>query len=241
MKQKLSRHKKSVFKNVLNFAVSTRETVVISSEIFIGVALCLLSLASFLYFTDEVMESEFLVFDAAVTQAVHAWRSPSMTYLMMEVTTLGSGVHILIMSLVGIIFLIKKHKKESILFSLALIIGILINGALKTIIQRPRPLEDALIVEKMSSFPSGHAMNAFIFFSLLSYFSYHFFKNKSVTIIITAFSCLCITLVGVSRVYLGVHHPTDVIAGYLAGFWWFITVLLIEHTLIFYKLFKRSE
>lgn len=231
----------STIRKILSFAVSSKETFVISIEIFIGITLCFLSLLLFLHFTDGMLEKDFVVFDAAITQLIYSWRSPTLTYIMMEVTTLGSGTHILIMSLVGIIFLIKKHKKESILFSLALIMGILINMALKMLIQRPRPMEDPLIIEKMSSFPSGHSMNAFIFFSLLSYFSYHFFKNKKITIAITIFSIVCILLVGISRVYLGVHHPSDVLAGYMAGFWWFITVLLIEHTLVFYKLFKRSE
>lgn len=231
----------SLIKKILGFTVSSKETVIITTEIFIGVALCFFSLVLFVHFSEEVMEKDFENFDSAITHSVQAFRNPTLTYIMTEVTTLGSGTHILISSLVGIIFLIKKHKKESILFSLALIMGILINGALKTIIQRPRPLDDALIIEKMSSFPSGHAMNAFIFFSLLSYFSYHFFQNKKITLGLTIFSICCILAVGVSRVYLGVHHPTDVIAGYIAGFWWFITVLLIEHTLLFYKLFKRSE
>jgi undecaprenyl-diphosphatase len=241
MKSSKTKTKKSLLKEIANFTLSSKETVIITTEIFIGVALCFFSLVLFVHFSDDVLERDFEQFDSIISQTIYQLRSPTLTYIMMEITALGSGTHILISSLVGIIFLIKKHKKESILFSLALIMGILINGALKTIIQRPRPLEDALILEKMSSFPSGHAMNAFIFFSLLSYFSYHFFKNKKITLVLSLFSACCILLVGVSRVYLGVHHPTDVLAGYLAGFWWFITVLLVEHTLIFYKLFKRSE
>ena len=240
MKKKVK--KISLFKKILSFVTSSKETFVISSEIIIGIALCFFSLVIFLRFTDEVMERDFQKFDQSITTVVYSMRSPTLTYLMMEVTSLGSGTQIVIISLVGIIFLIKQHKKESLLFSMALLIGILINTALKMIVQRPRPpLEGALIIEKMSSFPSGHATNAFIFFSLLAYFSYHFFKNKSLTVIISIFSVFCILVVGFSRIYLGVHHPTDVLAGYIVGLWWFITVLLIEHTFVLYKLFKKSE
>lgn len=233
--------KRSLLHSLLKFALSSKESFIITSEVVIGIALCFFSLASFLYFTQEMLAADFNQFDTIVTAAIYQMRSPTVTYLMTDITSLGSATQVVIMSLVGIIFLLKKHKKESIVFSLALIMGILINAALKFLIQRPRPQLDPLIAERMSSFPSGHTMNAFIFFSLLSYFSYHFFKKKKWTVLITIFSAICIFLVGFSRVYLGVHHPSDVLAGYIAGFWWFTTVLLIDKTMIFYKLFKKSE
>lgn len=238
---KRSAPQKTLLQSLFRFAVSSKESFIITMEVVIGIALCFFSLASFLYFTEEMLEADFDQFDTNVSAAVYELRNPTLTYIMNDMTALGSATQVVILSLVGIIFLLKKHKKESIVFSLALIIGILINGALKLLIQRPRPQVDPLIVERMSSFPSGHTMNAFIFFSLLSYFSYHFFKKKSWTIIITIFSAVCILLVGFSRIYLGVHHPSDVLAGFIAGFWWFITVLLIDKTMVFYKLFKKSE
>lgn len=233
--------KESLLHSLIRFTLSSKESFVITIEVVIGIALCVFSLASFLYFTEGMLEADFNQFDTTVAEAVYQLRNPTLTYLMTDITTLGSATQVVIMSLVGIIFLLKKHKKESIVFSLALMMGILINGALKLLIQRPRPHLDPLIAERMSSFPSGHTMNAFIFFSLLSYFSYHFFKKKKWTLLITTFSVICIFLVGFSRIYLGVHHPSDVLAGFIAGFWWFITVLLIDKTMIFYKLFKKSE
>lgn len=238
---KTARKTRSPFQKLIQFVSSSKASFLITSEVAIGIAACFFSLVIFLYFTSEVLEKDFTQFDASISHSIYQLRTPTLTYVMMEITALGSATQIITLSLVGIIFLIKNHTKESILFSLTLIMGILINTALKMIIHRPRPLENPLILEKMSSFPSGHAMNAFIFFSLLSYFSYHFFKNKKLTVVITSASICCIVLVGFSRIYLGVHYPTDVLAGYIAGFWWFVTVLLIERTLIFYKLFKKTE
>jgi undecaprenyl-diphosphatase len=160
---------------------------------------------------------------------------------MKQITTLGSGISFVMMTLACVVFLIRHHKKEAILFSIALSMGVILNTVLKHAIQRPRPELSPLISETMSSFPSGHAMNSFIFFGLLSFFSYHFFRSKKLTLVITALSIVSILLVGFSRVYLGVHYPTDVLAGYVAGFWWFITILLIDRTLIFYRSFKKTE
>ena len=117
----------------------------------------------------------------------------------------------------------------------------MINTALKTFIARERPSQSPLVIENTYSFPSNHAMNATIFFGLISYFSFHFFRKKSLSVMISLLSILLIILIGFSRIYLGVHYFSDVMAGYFAGFWWFVTVLLVDHTLKFYKLFKEES
>lgn len=219
----------------------SRASMIIAAEIFVGFILCGLSLFIFFELTEEVLERELHYIDVLISQSVYLLRTPFLTNLMFVITELGSLFVLALVSLISIIFLLKHHKKEAILFSLAVVMGIVINTALKSVVQRPRPELSPLISESMSSFPSGHAMNAFIFFALLSFFSFHFFRNKVLTVAITAFSILCILLVGFSRIYLGVHYLTDVIGGYIAGFCWFVTVLLVDRTLVFYKLFRKSE
>jgi undecaprenyl-diphosphatase len=235
------RPKKSFFDRVWKCISSSREGWVITTEIFFGIFLCFFSLVLFLYFTDEMQEFDFINFDIYVSNLVYTWRTPQLTDVMIFITRLGDYFPFVVASLLSIIFLIKKHRKEALLFSLTLIMGILLNLGLKFFIQRPRPQLEPLVVELTSGFPSGHAMNSFIFFSLLSFFSFHFFRNKRLTTAISLVSFLCVILVGLSRIYLGVHYLSDIVAGYIAGFWWFVTVLLIDKTLIFYRLYKRSE
>ncbi|MEP7167282.1 MAG: phosphatase PAP2 family protein [Candidatus Woesebacteria bacterium] len=164
-----------------------------------------------------------------------------MTSFMEFVSSFGDNICLALAGLVSVIFLMKKHRIEAVLFCLVLLMGLILNNTFKLLYQRPRPNISPLVVEHSYSFPSGHAMNSFIFYALLVYFSYHFFHKKSLTILMSIVAVVLVGMIGFSRVYLGVHYFTDVVAGYIAGFWWFITVLLIQHLLIFYKLYKSSE
>lgn len=232
---------KKITKEIEKIADNTSKSVVIIGELFLGLFMCIFSLFIFIFLTSEMLETDFNSFDIALSHSIYNLRTPALTNVMIIITDLTYQTPLILFSLISIILLIKKHTKEAVLFCIIMIMGILLNLFLKEMIQRPRPTIAPLVSELSYSFPSGHAMNSFIFFTVLAYFSYHFFKNKLLTIISTFFAIFLILLIGFSRVYLGVHYPTDIIAGYIAGFWWFVTVLLIDRTLIYYKIFKKSE
>jgi len=223
------------------FTFSSRHSLVVTAEVILGIGMCFLSLLIFVYFSREVLESDFSSIDGIISMFVFSLRSPALTQFMLLVSSFGEGGTMLLATLVSIVLLIKKHRKEAVLFCLTLIIGLVLNTTFKLMVQRPRPQMFPLAIENSYSFPSGHAMNSFIFYALISYVSFHFFRNKTLTFVTTIISITLVLLIGFSRIYLGVHYFTDVLAGYIAGFWWFITVLLIEHTLIFYKLFRTNE
>jgi undecaprenyl-diphosphatase len=210
-------------------------------QCLLGTLFCLLSLVLLFFFTTQTFQRSFSDLDTSFSQFVYEVRSPGLTWFLKIITSFGASVTIVVATLVSIILLMKKHRKEAILFCVALIIGSFLNSGLKTWTHRTRPAGVPLVVETSYSFPSGHAMNAFIFYGLLAYFSYHFSRSKRFSVSITFFCTLMILMIGFSRVYLGVHYLTDVIAGYLAGFWWFMTVLLVQHLLIFYRVVKQSE
>ncbi|HVF69803.1 MAG TPA: phosphatase PAP2 family protein, partial [Xanthomonadales bacterium] len=91
------------------------------------------------------------------------------------------------------------------------------------------------------SFPSGHSMNSSVFFLSLTYFIFRNTRNRKLGIILTIFSGIIVVLIGLSRIYLGVHFPSDVLGGYAAGLLWFVAVLLFEKIIIFLRLFKKFE
>ena len=111
-----------------------------------------------------------------------------------------------------ILFFAVKDKKHFVLILLSAVLTVLLNYVLKSIFMRERPFDLMIVSEWGYSFPSGHAMISIGFYGYLLYllrrcdFS---FKNYLMVMI-----CILIFLIGISRIYLGVHYPTDVIAGY---------------------------
>jgi membrane-associated phospholipid phosphatase len=111
---------------------------------------------------------------------------------------------------------------------------------LKNFISRPRPLINRIIYADFYSFPSGHAMSAIVFYGFISYLSIILIKKiwqKTLMI----FFCVCmIFAIGISRIYLGVHYPSDILAGYLAGMTWLMFCLIFLNILILRKIRLNS-
>ncbi len=109
--------------------------------------------------------------------------------------------------------------------------GIIIQGV-KLFIKRPRPSFFApLLHEAGFSFPSGHSLIAMVVYGLLGYFALHLFKNHIARFVVRLVTVLVVFLIGVSRVYVEVHYPTDVLAGWTAGVPWLITCLALHEVL----------
>lgn len=229
-------------KNVVDILKDTNASPIILIEIIGGIILSFFSLFVFVDIAKDVLEKEGVFIDNAISQFIYSFRNPLLTKIMFGITQLG-GEYLLVGATLALIFFAwKKHKREAILFSIILGMGEVINFLIKIVIQRPRPeLSPLYEVVKSYSFPSGHAMNSFIFYSLLAYFVFHFTRKKRLSIFISVLSLILIFLIGFSRIYLGVHYPSDVIAGFIAGFWVVITAIFIERTLVFYKLFRGSK
>ena len=142
--------------------------------------------------------------------------STKITAVMTFISFLGSAI-VLIALVVAFIFLIKD-KKYSKLIALNLILVFVLNRILKWIIRRPRPERLQLVLEKGYSFPSGHSMVAFGFYGFLIYLVYKNIENKKIKYPLMVFLALLILFIGISRIYLGVHYVTDVIAGFIFAF-----------------------
>lgn len=210
-------------------------------ELCIGALFSLGSLFLFIVIAKDVVSREVITLDTSISQFIYSFRTPELTQAMLGISFLG-GEFLLVASALCIAFLAwRKHTKEALLFLFIILSGFLLNNLTKAMFQIPRPGIDPIYQATFYSFPSGHAMNSFIFYATLAYFVYHFTKQKLLSIAIGSCCLLLILLIGFSRVYLGVHYPSDVLAGFIAGFWWGVTVILIDKTRTFYQFFTAQK
>ena len=163
-------------------------------------------------------------------------RTSFLTGFMKIFTHLGSFYTLAVLALIGVILIwfIKKDKRMSAFYAGAFAIVCVANFVLKQIVRRIRPEHLMIIKETGFSFPSGHAMMTFAFFALAIHFVCKTIKNKPLKITLISLFSILIASIGFSRIYLGVHFLTDIIAGFL------ISYVVIAVCLIVYrgKMFK---
>jgi len=138
------------------------------------------------------------------------------TFIMKVITTLGDELIFIPLVILCLVFIKDKNIGVYLLFNL--ILSSSLNAFTKLLIQRPRPVGISLVVENGFSFPSGHSFTAFAFYGFLIYLIYKFVKKSKPKILLIALISSLIILVGVSRVYLGVHFISDVIAAFAYGY-----------------------
>jgi len=176
--------------------------------------IALVSLIGFIYLAQKAFNKEIMVADITFYNLISKHIiSEFNTHLAKIITFLGSSI--ILISIAIILLIVIKNKKigVSICYNLALIASI--NYILKNIIQRPRPEEFQIITETGFSFPSGHTMISTAFYGYLIYLIYKNIINKKTKWILIIILSILIILIGLSRVYLGVHYISDVIAGFL--------------------------
>lgn len=199
------------------------------------------SLLLFFKLGDDVFQKEVFSFDTAITNFIYQFRSPILNEIMLNVSFLGNMVFLFCLSVITALYLYTKRRKDALIFSSILYTGVIINLILKEFFQRPRPHLFSLIPESSYSFPSGHAMNSFVFYTAIAYFILRVNDNIKLAFITSGIAIIIIALIGISRIYLGVHFPSDVIAGYVGGFFWFISAILFEKTIIFERLYRSAN
>ena len=137
------------------------------------------------------------------------YKSDILTNIMKIITFLGSALSIILLTVLLII--VVKGKRNKILILINVIVTTLLNQLLKNVFQRGRPI-DSIIEESGYSFPSGHSMVSMAFYGFLIYLLYK--SNIKYKGLIVGLLSVLIVLIGISRIYLGVHYPTDVIGGF---------------------------
>ena len=153
------------------------------------------------------------------------------------------GGAMILTSIAIILLILIKDRKIGILIWINLIISTLLNQILKHIVQRPRPIEFRIIDESGYSFPSGHSMVSTAFYGFLIYLIYKNYKNKYLRNSLMIILSILIILIGTSRIYLGVHYTSDVIAGFLISISYLIIFITTTQTFAKtdYNLLKNKD
>ena len=173
----------------------------------------------FLYLLGEVGEGEIMKLDSlAYRLFVEKLRSDPMTSVMEGFTGLLSIPVLLVMTLIVTAFAPGKAPGRCVAANLACVL--VLNVVLKQIVQRPRPDGFRLIAETGYSFPSGHSMVSMAFFGLLAWMIWVYEKDRLMRNVWCVLMGLVIVMVGVSRIYLGVHYASDVLAGFCVSLVW---------------------
>ena len=188
----------------------------------IGVVIAIAGTLAFAEMGEWVQKGLTQAFDVAVLQWLHEHSTPLLTQIATELTYLGTGTVVLMIVAVAALFLWHTEHKHSARLLLAAVAGnILLNGVLKLVFHRARPSVFAWQTTAVSSsFPSGHAMSATVCYGTVAYLVIRLQKHRWSRLLTGAAAVILILLICATRLYLGVHYPSDVIAGILVGLAW---------------------
>lgn len=166
---------------------------------------------------------EGIFFDKIAMDYIHNSTSPMVVHIMNLISWLGSPTFFLTIGLSVFVYLLRNKKKKNAKLLLLSVVGsFLLNAIIKNMFSRIRPLNYMLIDQGGYSFPSGHSMVSMTFYTTLAYILLENVKDKRTRIFIWIGNFVLVGLIGFSRIYLGVHWPTDVIVGFFLGFIFFL-------------------
>jgi undecaprenyl-diphosphatase len=184
------------------------------------------ALIFFGWLSRTVLEGQSMRFDTAVRDSIHAWASPPLTYAMRGVTQLGSPYVLITLGLLVVWRLVAINRRHAaLIFVIACLGAEALAQILKLVFRRPRPDAFFGILEPLTySFPSGHSVMSACFYGVVAAILTTRMEARAIRAAIWMGAALLALSIGFSRVYLGVHYPTDVLAGYTAAAIWVGTV-----------------
>ena len=168
----------------------------------------------FLIIAENVWNQEMMILDIKGYELISKYLISDFTIPIAKIITQFGGAILLITIAILSLIIIKNKKVGIAIFSNLAIISFL-NWILKVIVQRPRPTDFRLIDQSGYSFPSGHSMISMAFYGFIMYLVYKKIDNKYLKWGLITFLGILIISIGISRIYLGVHYTTDVLAGFL--------------------------
>lgn len=171
-----------------------------------------------------------LSLDRSLLLAIHRLSNPLLDSLMIFITYLGSRYVVgVLFPLAFVIFAWQRLWQSALSLTVATVGVGFIDLVMKAESARPRPLLFRVIPETGFSFPSGHALLATVFYGMIAFILYTRARSKVSRILVVSSTAALVLLIGFSRLYLGVHWPSDVLGGYIVGLVWLFLSIRALH------------
>lgn len=206
-------------------------TLLSEVAVVVSLAIAMLSLFIFGWLGNEVLRGETLHFDQTVRGWVHQFASPGMTRAMSFFSLLGYNVLIVEMLIAFGIFAWLRWRRAAAWLAVAMAGALALDTTLKFAYHRVRPEAFFGVSPHSYSFPSGHALCSFCFYGVLAGLWSARTKALHWRILIWTLAAFLVIAIGISRIYLGVHYPSDVLGGYLGAAVWVGTVIVLDHVM----------
>jgi undecaprenyl-diphosphatase len=191
------------------------------------------ALVFFGWIAEEVAEGGTKQFDAWIRDFIHRHATPALTEAMQLFSFLGSVGWVIGFGLVVVcISLYFRRRRMAAFLVIAMIGASTLDSVLKLTFHRTRPVAFYGMSPNSFSFPSGHALGSFCFYGILAAVLAERMVGRKSKMIIWTIAAVLVGMIGISRIYLGVHYPSDVIAGYLAGGVWVTAVTVVDRLLL---------
>lgn len=201
----------------------------LSVEMIVIIVIFIIAAVAFIYISRNVFVLKNEVFDYKVFAFLETHVSERNNAIMQFFTFLGSHLFLLPANILLIVYFlfVRKHRWYSIKIPVIAISSMLLMFLLKQIFGRQRPDIPLLREAAGLSFPSGHALMSMTFYGLLIYIVWESVSHKTLKWLLTVFLILLILMIGFTRIYLRVHYPSDVFAGFAMGFLWLVISIFI--------------
>jgi undecaprenyl-diphosphatase len=206
-----------------------KPTALFEAAIVGSLAAAVLCLFLFVWLGSEVVAGDTMRFDQAIRSWVHRLSSTDMTWAMRMISMLGFEVLICEVVIAFIVFAKLRWKRAALWLAVAMVGSVLLDAALKFAYHRVRPEAFFGSPAKYYSFPSGHALSSLCFYGVMAGLLSARAKSAWLRVVIWVIAATLVMAIGISRIYLGVHYPSDVLAGYLAATVWVGAVIIFDH------------
>ncbi|WDQ32482.1 phosphatase PAP2 family protein [Paenibacillus marchantiae] len=191
-------------------------------------------LIAFVSIALSISDNQIHTFDDTLIGWIQGMESPGMTRFMQLFTWIGSEVPVVVITILAmlVLYIYLRHKRELLFLACVIAGSTLLNALIKLVFQRARPTINRIIEVSGYSFPSGHSMAAFSLYGGLAFLIWKHVPTATGRVFMIIVSAIFILTIGMSRIYLGVHYPSDVVGGYfLSGCWLAICIWFYQRHL----------